>query len=196
MSAGRSGDSYTGKDHSCIWFAVSCSFVPSCTHCGTGGFGALSQSISVLQKEAWPYSGLGKAVSRLQRTHQCCEKSSKMPSFNSVKLGGRKNACLRSFKQVPVFLNTDLEIYLQKGMVGTSPCSLSIAAYAQLPQRWKRVGGAEFGSEVCRVPDWYLHTSDTLFMQNNDHRVVRHCHCWKRCVNHGAVHSCAEWQRT
>lgn len=120
-----------------------------------------------------------------------------------VKPGGQKHACLRSIRQVPVYLNTDLEIYLQKDMVGTSPCSLSITAYGQLPQWWK-VGlrwevlmnpRAEFGSEVCKVPDWYLPTSDTLFMQNNEHRVQRHCHCWKCCVNHGAVRSCIEWQR-
>lgn len=81
----------------------------------------------------------------LLRPWKSCFKAAKDPlvlqksriSTNQVKPGGQKHACLRSIRQVPVYLNTDLEIYLQKDMVGTSPCSLSITAYAQLPQWWK-----------------------------------------------------------
>lgn len=31
---------------------------------------------------------------------------------------------------------------------------------------------AELGSEVCRVPGWYLHTSGMLLMQNSEHHVL------------------------
>lgn len=182
---------------------MSCSFVPSHTHRGTSRFGALSQSISVLQEEARPHSGLGRAVLRLHRTHQCCKKSNEMQvSTDQAKPGGQKHACLRSIKHILVFLNMDLEIYFHKGTVVPAR-----AVWASLPiysshGNESRVGvggidepGSEFGSEACRVPSWYLPASDTLFMQNKEHHVLRHCHCWKCCVNHGAVHSCTEWQR-
>lgn len=54
---------------------------------------------------------------------------------------------------------------------------------------------AELGSEVCRVPDWYVHTSGMLLMQNNEHHVLSIAIAGN-AVNHGAVHSHTEWQRT
>lgn len=56
-------------------------------------------------------------------------------STNQVGPGGQKHACLRSIEHVSVFLNRHLEIYFQKGTIGPSPCSLSIAADAQLPRQ-------------------------------------------------------------
>lgn len=123
-----------------------------------------------------------KSCFEAQSTHQCWAKKAvkcRVPT-NQVKPRGQKRVCLRNIKQVPVFLNRSLEIYFQKGTEGTSPCILSITASAQFPQRRKRDGGGRHWwtwGRTClwglqSASFWYLHTSGTLFMQNNEHHVL------------------------
>ena len=81
------------------------------------------------------FQGSKGPISAVKRAARC------WVSTNQVKPGGQKCVCSRSVKRVHVFLNMDLEIYFQKGVVGPNSCGMSIAAFAQLPRWWKQGGG-------------------------------------------------------
>lgn len=192
-STGRTGDSRAGKDHPCIWFAASRSFVPSSLTVACTALGH-SAGASECCRRGWVILGLFESCSEgakfwwVLRTHQCWAKKAvrcRVPT-NKVKPRGQKHECLRNSKQISVFLNRSLEIYFQGGIEGTSPCILSITAYAQLPQRRKWGGGGRHCWSWGRTGLWGLQSTRLIhthlwyaFNAKQWTSCTKHYHCWK-----------------